>query len=174
MTWAREWWAAGHSGLSLMFRDYVVERMLGDLGWIGRVAHLHQRWDMFYRVGAEERGWHVVVATLEDGRQVSVLEHGRRLEGPTDRRPDSVQALYPSTRWATYFTYLRTPGVEGARKLLPAVIGRRWNREHPDRRIAAVRVLFVGAAPGGERREVVWYDGPPRTAPGPLAGRRPW
>ena len=30
ITWIREWWAAGHSGVLLMFRDYGVERMLGE------------------------------------------------------------------------------------------------------------------------------------------------
>jgi hypothetical protein len=165
LTWMREWWAAGHSGMPLMFRDYVVERMLGDLGWIGRVASLHQRWDMFYRVSVEERGWHVVIGTLEDGRRISLLEGGRPLENGTPRRPASVLALYPTTRWATYFAYLRTPGVEPARHLLPPVIGRRWARRHPDLPIEALRILFVQDLPpagGGapERRELLWYEGP--------------
>jgi hypothetical protein len=175
LTWVREWRMAGHSGLALMFRDYVVERMLGDFGWIGRVAGLHQRWDMFYRVSAEERGWHVVIGRLDDGRQISLLEDGRPFD---DRRPDSVLALYPNARWATYFAYLRTPGVDAARRLLPPVIVRRWNREHPEEKIADIRILFVQdvpAANGGpeRRRELVWYDGPPREAIAGVDGREP-
>jgi len=172
LTWAREWWASGHSGLALMFKDDVVERMMGDFGWIGRVANLQQRWDMFYRTGAEERGWHLIVGTLEDGRQISLLEGGRPFDGATHRRPDSVRALYPNARWATYFTYLRTPGADPARRLLPPVISRAWDRQHPDAKIEALRILFVQDSPaphggGPEWREVVWYEGPPYGADSP-------
>jgi hypothetical protein len=176
MTWIREWWAAGHPGVPLMFRDDVVERRLGNLGWIGRVAGLHQRWDMFYRTSVEERGWHVVIGTLEDGREISLLEGGRALEGGTHPRPASVPGLYPTTRWATYFAYLRTPGAEPARRLLPAVISRRWARRRPDLPIEALRIVFVqdlppssGRAP--EHRETVWYEGPPQGAIGEGGGR---
>jgi hypothetical protein len=169
MTWIRDWWAAGHSGVPLMFRDYVVERMLGDFGWIGRALGLHQRWDMFYRTSPEERGWHVVIGTLGDGREVSLLEGGRPLTSGPHRKPASVPGLYPTTRWATYFAYLRTPGAEPARRLLPAVIGSRWARRRPDLPIEALRIVFVQDLPpsgGGplEHREVVWYDGPPQGA----------
>ncbi len=165
MTWMREWWAAGHSGVPLMFRDQVVERMLGDLGWIGRVANLHQRWDMFYRTSVQERGWHVVIGTLEDGREISLLEGGRPLERGTHRRPASVPGLYPTTRWATYFAYLRTPGAEPARRLLPPVIGRRWAKRRPDLPIETLRIVFVQDLPpssgrGPDQRETLWYEGP--------------
>ena len=152
-------------GLPLMFRDYVVERMLGDLGWIGRVAGLHQRWDMFYRTSPEERGWHVVIGTLEDGREISLLEGGRPLEGGTHRKPASVPGLYPTTRWATYFAYLRTPGAEPARRLLPAVISGRWAQAAagPADRDAAHRLRPGPAAierGEPEHREILWYEGP--------------
>ncbi len=167
MTWIREWWAAGHSGLPLMFRDDVVERMMGDLGWIGRVAGLNQRWDMFYRTSPDERGWHVVIGTLGDGREISLLEGGRPLEGGTVSKPASVPGLYPTTRWATYFAYLRTPGAEPARRLLPAVISGIWARRRPDLPIEKVRIVFVQDIPPSskgapEHREVVWYEGPPQ------------
>ena len=169
MTWIREWWAAGHPGVPLTFRDYVVERMLGNLGWIGRVASLHQRWDMFYRTSVEERGWHVVIGTLEDGREISLLEGGRPLESGTHRKPASVRALYPTTRWATYFAYLRTPGAEPARRLLPPVISRQWAKRRPDLPIETLRIVFVqdlpASGPGASgHREIVWYEGPPQGA----------
>jgi hypothetical protein len=179
MTWIREWWAAGHAGVPLMFRDYVVERMMGDVGWIGRVAGLQQRWDMFYRTSPEERGWPLVVGTLGDGREISLLEAGRPRASGTPRRPASVLGLDSTTRWTTYFAYLRTPGAEPARRLLPAVIGRRWASRHPDQPIEALRIVFVQDLPpatGGapEHREAVWYEGPPQgaLAEGALAATR--
>jgi hypothetical protein len=183
LPWIREWWAAGHQGIPLTFRDYVVERMMGDLGWIGRVAGLQQRWDMFYRTSVEDRGWHIVVGTLHDGREISLLEGGRPLEGGTRSRPASVADLYPTTRWATYFAYLRTPGAEPARRLLPPVIARRWARQRPDLPIETLRIVFVQDLPtsgGGspEHREKLWYEGPPQgpvagaADPGPYAARR--
>jgi hypothetical protein len=169
MTWIREWWAAGHAGLPLLFRDDVVERGLCGIGWIGRVASLHQRWDMFYRTSADERGWHVVIGTLEDGREISLLEGGRPLESGMRPKPDSVLELYPTTRWATYFAYLRTPGAEPARRLLPPVISRRWAERRPELPIEMLRIVFVqdlapssGGAPG--RQETLWYEGPPQGA----------
>jgi hypothetical protein len=179
MTWIREWWAAGHAGVPLMFRDYVVERMMGDVGWIGRVAGLQQRWDMFYRTSPDERGWPLVVGTLGDGREISLLEAGRPRASGTPRRPASVLGLDSTTRWTTYFAYLRTPGAEPARRLLPAVIGRRWASRHPDQPIEALRIVFVQDLPpatGGapEHREAVWYEGPPQgaLAEGALAATR--
>src|SRR5262245_12720336 len=91
---------------------------------------------------------------------------GRPLEGGTRRKPDSVLELYPTTRWATYFAYLCTPGAEPARRLLPPVISRHWAKRRPDLPIETLRIVFVqdlppfgGGAPGP--REMVWYDGPP-------------
>ena len=173
LAWYREWWAAGRAGVPLTFRDYGVERMLGPVGWIGRVAGLHQRWDMFHRVGAEIRGWPLIVGTLGDGRRISVLEGGRPFAGAAHPRPDDALAFYPGTRWLVYFTYLRTPGTRPARELLPPVVARDWTWRHPERRLEALAILFARESPsaaGGTAPEPdVWYEGP---VPGAVAGPR--
>ena len=161
LSWAREWWAEGRAGVPLSFRDYAVERRLGRAGWIGRVLHLHQRWDMFHRVGPQVRGWPLVIGTTRDGHQISVLEGGRTFEGVAHPRPARPLAFYPSVRWRVYFTYLRTPGVGPARALVAPVVTRDWNERHPERTIETLRIVFV--SPDREeptRREDVWYDGP--------------
>ncbi len=155
---------AGHQGVPLSFRDYAVERMMGGIGGIGRVAHLHQRWDMFYRVGPEIRGWPLLVGTGSDGRQLSLLEEGRSFDGATHPRPDAPLAFYPGTRWLVYFTYLRTAGTRPARELLPAVVTRDWTRQHPESTLEALKILFVqeSTTPGTppSTQQEVWYDGP--------------
>lgn len=164
LPWAREWWAAGRAGVPLSFRDYAVERMMGEIGPIGRIAHLHQRWDMFYRVSAEIRGWPLVVGTARDGRQVSMLEGGRPFEGATHPQPDAPLAFYPGTRWRVYFGYLRTSGVRPARELLPAVVTRDWHRRHPELEIEALKMFFVQGPTSvdGEQpaRRETWYEDP--------------
>ena len=108
-------------------------------------------------------GWHVVVGRLADGRHISLLEGGKPLEAERQRRPANPASLYPTTRWRTYYQYLR--GALLARKRLPYVIGRDWNQTHPNLPLTALRVVFVqetqssiGDAP--EQRDYVWYDGP--------------
>jgi hypothetical protein len=154
----------------LTFRDYSVERRLGALGWIGRVAGLQQRWDMFHRVGPEVRGWPLVVGTFGDGHRVSVLDGGRPFDEAFDTPPGTALAAYPGARWLVYFTYLRTPGTWPARELLPAVVTRDWNRHHPGRELATLQMLFVQPTTTADGTSSlqgeVWYDGP---AAGPVA-----
>jgi hypothetical protein len=169
LAWYREWWAADRTGVPLTFRDYSVERRLGVLGWIGRVAGLQQRWDMFHRVGPEIRGWPLVVGTFGDGRRVSVLDGGRPFDEAFATPPGTALAAYPGARWLVYFTYLRTPGTRPARELLPAVVTRDWSRHHPGSELATLQMLFVQptTTPDGASSldGEVWYDGP---ASGPV------
>jgi hypothetical protein len=177
-TWMKEWWSQGRKGVPLSFRDYAVERMMGPFGWIGRVTALHQRWDMFERVGPEYRGWPVVIGTLADGQhpegtladgqladgtpadgqKVNVLDAGAPVDAQAEVAPEDPLAFYPGTRWLVYFTYLRTSGTQAARELLPAVLTRDWERRNPSKKLASLRVLFVQPPPG---KSEVWYDTSP-------------
>ena len=177
LTWMKEWWSEGRSGVPLSFRDYAVERRMGPFGWIGRVTGLHQRWDMFERAGPEMRGWPLVVGTLTDGQKVNVL--GADVAGKAGARipPEAPLAFYPGTRWLVYFTYLRTSGTKAARELLPAVVTRDWERRYPGKQIDSMQILFVQPSVATSRAATgmtssagdrlvpvrtadVWYDGP--------------
>lgn len=173
--WMREWWDKGRKGLPLSFRDYAVERRMGSCGWIGRVTAMHQRWDMFFRVGPEMRGWPVIVGTLEDGRTVSVLEDGRVFEpGSGQSRPDDCSTFYPGTRWLVYFTSLRMSGMRAEREILASVIARDWQGRHPEMPLARLRIVFAqeaGTDAAAAPKTEVWYDGPVRTGPDPADHR---
>jgi hypothetical protein len=172
--WARErlGWAREHlgrregKGLRILSRDAIVERMLGSFGGIGRLASLHQRWDMFYRSGEFEGGWHELVGTLGDGRRISVLEGGIPFRGENHPKPISPLALYPGTRWRVYLTYLRSPGTQVARDRFAAVASRDWNQRHPALSIDRLEIRFVQdrhrSSAGPERQTTVWFDGPVR------------
>ena len=152
----------GNFRYSLLLPGYGVERMLGPVGWIGRAAQLHQRWNMFEEGGGSRDGWHVVVGTLEDGRRLSLLEGGLAYAGRSHPKPKDTSALYADTRWRVYFTYLIQ--ASRAHELLPRIIARQWNDQHPDLRVRELEILHVQepALPGGEgtaRRITTWFQG---------------
>lgn len=154
-SWAQEQLGRGEGrGLPILPRDAIVERRLGSFGALGRVASLHQRWDMFYRTGRFEGGWNAFVGTLPDGRRISLLEGGKALEGET--RPEPPRTL--NARGSVYLTYLRTPGMQALRDRLAAVVGRDWNRRHPELAIDRLEILFVQGA-GPDRRTTRWFEG---------------
>jgi hypothetical protein len=165
-SWAQEQLRRGGGrGLPILPRDALVERRLGGFGALGRVANLHQRWDMFYRTGRFEGGWNAFVGTQPDGRRISLLEGGKALEGGTDPKP--ARTLNP--RWSAYLTYLRSPGMQAVRDRLAAVVGRDWNRQHPELAIDRLEVLFVQGGdlePGRDRQTTRWFEGPVLPSPG--------
>jgi hypothetical protein len=171
LNWARQWWSEGRTGVPLSFRDYTVERMMGGFGWIGRVSALHQRWDMFSRVGPQISGWPVIIGTLTDGRKMNLLD-GDTPSGPVSHLlPAAPLTSYKGTRWRVYFTGLRGSGLQAARELLPAVVTRDWERQNPGLKLESLRILFAkpANASGGSPpvKNEVWYDGPPT---GPSTG----
>lgn len=160
LAWMQEWWRAGRTGVPLSFRDYAIEREMGNIGWIGRVFALYQRWDMFESVGPEIRGWPVIVGTLGDGRKVSVLDERAVDKDAAQVAPAAPLSFYPGARWLVYFTYLRTPGTKPARELLPAVVTRDWDRRNPGSKLVSMRIAFVTAGDGSTSgKSEVWYDG---------------
>lgn len=170
------WMSEGPEGrfvYRLMLGDYAVERMFGSFGWIGRIAMLHQHWAMFQLGGGPIKGWHVIVGTLRNGREISLLEGGVPFDGALDRKPYPVVALYSNTRWRVYFRYLRFAA--SVRDFLPGVISQDWNQRHPDLQITKLRIYFIleSVVPSEwmpERREFLWYEGPasgPDTRPQP-------
>jgi hypothetical protein len=162
MSWMSEG-PDGQFAYRLMLADYAVERMFGNIGWIGRIAKLHQHWAMFQWGGGAISGWHVIVGTLADGREISLLEGGIPFEGDGFRKPSQVGELYSNTRWRVYYRYLRF--ASSLRVFLPGVISRDWNQKHPDLQVTKLRISFIleSAAPDGktpELQEFLWYEGP--------------
>ena len=162
------WMSEGSGGRlvpRLMSLDYAVERQFGSFGWIGRVAKLHQQWAMFQRGGGAIKGWHVIVGTLSDGKEISLLEGGVPFDGELYRKPYPVSALYSNIRWRVYYRYLRYASL--VREFLPGVVSRDWNQRHPNLRITRLRIsliLELGPDVPGEvtprHQEFLWYEGP--------------
>lgn len=162
MSWMSEG-PGGHFVHRQMFADYAVERKFGSFGWIGRIAKLHQHWAMFQNGGGSINGWHVIVGTLKNGQEISLLEGGVPFDGEINRKPYPVGELYSNTRWRVYYRYLRF--ASSMRDFLPGVIGREWNQQHPDLQVTKLRISFMmeSVVPKGETpklREFLWYEGP--------------
>ncbi len=160
------WMSEGPEGRfvhRLLFLDYAVERKFGSFGWIGRIAKLHQHWAMFQWGGGSINGWHVIVGTLKNGREISLLEGGVSFDGATKRKPYPVVALYSGARWRVYYLYLRFSS--SVRDFLPGAISLDWNQQHPDLQITKLRIYSIleSDVPGGrtpERQVFLWYEGP--------------
>ncbi len=163
---SKNWMSEGPEGRyvhSLFFLDYAVERKFGSFGWIGRIAKLHQHWAMFQWGGGSINGWHVIVGTLENGREISLLEGGAPFDGATKQKPYPVVALYSSARWRIYYLYLRYSS--SVRDFLPGAISLDWNQQHPDLQITKLKIssVLMWETPGGKTpnlQEFIWYEGP--------------
>ena len=141
---------------------YAVERRFGQFGWLGRAAMLHQQWNMFEQGGGSTDGWHVVIGTLEDGEEISLLEQGRPYTRPRHPRPDNPAGLYRDTRWRVCFRYMNQAA--RAHPLLAVALWRDWNQRHPKQTIQALEILHIQepALRDGEElqeRETTWFNG---------------
>jgi hypothetical protein len=81
-------------------------RSLQRVEWIGYLLRLDQGgWGIFAPAPPRDDGWPVVVGTLENGKEVNLLEPGEPIDfdKPTlaDRR-----RLYGNMQWRTYFINL--------------------------------------------------------------------
>lgn len=74
-----------------------------SLNWIGRVTRLQQRWSLFApRVNTTD-GWMIAEATLKNGNQVDLLNHGAVVDFT---RPAKIESRIQSCRERTYLLYL--------------------------------------------------------------------
>ena len=102
-----------------------------DRNWksVGYMLGLEQRFDLFAPKPTIIDGWMVAVATLEDGRQVDLMQEGRAVDWD---KPLHLSARYPNGQWSAYLFFLKEPITAAAvhRPYYMAYLKRLWKEKH--------------------------------------------
>ena len=116
-----------------------------------------QRWGMFEKVPSKD-GWYVADGRLADGSQVDLLRDG----APTVwSRPDVPLESYPNHRWQKCFremSYADAFGYQVFRQPVADYLFRSWSREHPDRPLTELELVFCmeeAGSPESPARETI-------------------
>lgn len=109
-------------------------------GFIGRVLHLEQMWNMFY-IPTRSDGWFVVPAELLNGQVVDLYRNGAPLSW---ERPALVSSLFPDQRWRKYMLNLVLPAYKDYIPYYARYMCRSWNRRHErNEEVKALQVVFM-------------------------------
>jgi len=110
---------------------------------VGYGLGLEQRFDLFAPKPTIIDGWLVAVATLEDGRQVDLIEEGRAV---TWDKPELLSARYTNGHWGAYLFFLKESTVAAAahRPYYVDYLKRLWNEQHGNKnRIKRVELFLM-------------------------------
>ncbi len=134
---------------------------------LGRAIGIDQGWGLFAPRPGKNVGWHLIIGTQEDGKEIDLYRDG----APVDRaKPPLLAATYPNGRWRKLFMNL--PARNDFPYLLEgcaAYYFQRWNAAHEGpERLRAVEIVYMKeeTRPPGEARppveEISLYRYPPR------------
>ncbi len=103
---------------------------------------LAQEWSLFAPYPMKLDGWYVMPGTTRNYRRVDVLN--MRTEMPSYTKPEKVDALYPSERWAKLMVFLYFTDAP------PALFHhygmhqcRRWNQKQPQEPLDSFDIIFM-------------------------------
>jgi hypothetical protein len=104
------------------------------------VLGLDQGWGMFAPRPGKEIGWHLVVGTQKDGKQVDVLTGG-----PVNRaKPEMLAATYRNGRWRKLIMNLPSPMHPNLPRAMAMYYYRQWNATHEgSRQLRSVEIVMM-------------------------------
>ena len=110
---------------------------------VGYGLGLEQRFDLFAPKPTIIDGWLVAVATLEDERQIDLIE-----QGPTVvwDKPKDFSVRYPNGHWGAYMFFLKEPNIAAAvhRPYYVEYLKRLWREQHGNKnRIKQVELFLM-------------------------------
>ncbi len=101
------------------------------LARIRQLFVLHQKWSMFQKPSGYD-GWYVILARLEDGRNVDLLRGGAEADWNSWDKPESIIRQSKNHRWRKYRRGLRIKKNANRRRAYCEYLVRQWDAEHPE------------------------------------------
>jgi hypothetical protein len=120
--------------------NFVSSKLSDNLRFIGYGLRLDQNWGMFAPGFYKDDGWYVFEAETESGTRFNLQDPGRSLSYV---KPACVLDLFKNDRWRKYSENYLMPENEYARGYFCNYYKRRWNEDHPDEKIIALRVVYM-------------------------------
>lgn len=126
-------------------------------------VRLDQHWGLFTPYPRKTDGYYVILATLEDGRELDMLSDDLKL---TWKKPADVSESFETFRWRKYFRDIRRGSGRALLRLYSDYQCRTWNEEHSgEERMKRVEIYFMqrdtlpqgGHSPTKKRR--LWGQG---------------
>ncbi|MFL5752338.1 MAG: HTTM domain-containing protein [Bacteroidia bacterium] len=108
--------------------------------WIGNVLRLEQCWNMFSPSVLKEDGWFVMEGATRDSSLIDINRNGL----PADySKPLNVLNYIENDRWRKFGENVVLAVNEHPRAYYCRYLFRKWNREHPDRKIAQLKLVYM-------------------------------
>jgi predicted DCC family thiol-disulfide oxidoreductase YuxK len=131
-------------------------RTAQSIEWLGEITRLNQSWSIFAPHPPRDDGWHIIIATLNNGQEIDLLTSNTpKWEKPT---MGERNRLYKNMQWRTYFINLnRAIG----KRLFPyygAYLCRQWDSQHQSaEQIKKLDIYFIEerTVPQGETQNTV-------------------
>jgi hypothetical protein len=114
-------------------------------GWerVAIATGLWQKWNLFQNP-MDDDGWYVVVAHLDDGRDIDLLRDGAPADWDSYRKPRSISSRFPNHRWRKYYRNILAESAARYREPLCRYLAASWQRQHPqDGRIVSVELQYM-------------------------------
>lgn len=111
-----------------------------ELGYTANVLRLNQYWGMFSPGVLRKDGWFVYHGMDSIGRQWDL----RRNEDYVDyKKPEHVVSMYKTDRWRKLAENMQNDHYTFLRPLYGKYLLRKWNKEHPEKKLAVLNVYFM-------------------------------
>lgn len=125
-------WNAGN----LSFNPY---KLADEIRFVGHLFRLDQNWGMFAPGVFKDDGWYVMEGTTKDNRKIDLFH-------PTDsisyKKPANITAMFKNDRWRKYsenFIFISNDFMRG---YFCNYYIRKWNKEHPDKPVTNLSVIY--------------------------------
>lgn len=120
-------------------------RVSDNFLWFGYTFRFDQNWGMFAPSVYKDDGWYIYEAELERadaGGEKQLIDLNRKGEAVTYEKPENIIRLYENDRWRKFgeIWQLQTDVVK---KEFCRYLKNKWNRKHPEKRIGALRIVYM-------------------------------
>lgn len=118
----------------------VVSNVTEKVNWAGLTLRTDQNWGMFAPGVFKDDGWYILEGTIADGKKIDLNRNG---EPVVYRKPESVVSMFTSDRWRKFSENYLFISNSYMRPYYAGMMMRRWNEEHPDKKIKKLEVIYM-------------------------------
>lgn len=108
--------------------------------WLAQALRFEQCWNMFSPEVMKDDGWYITEGITSDSGKIDVTRQG---EITDYSKPNVVLDHIDNDRWRKFGESYMQPVNEGIRIHYCNYLLRRWNREHPDKKVKRLNIVYM-------------------------------